>query len=110
MKKLISVLLGSCFLLVIACGPSAEEKAAADKAVQDSIRAALQKHLDDSVATAEATRKAIEDSTRLAHERDSLAAALEESQKKVAKATKPKSTTTPKQEQPKVGKKKPGMN
>ena len=39
MKKVLSILLAAGFVAIVACGPSAEEKAAAEKAVQDSIAA-----------------------------------------------------------------------
>lgn len=49
MKKLFSLLVIAGMLAVVACGPSAEEKAAKEKAKQDSI-AAAQKAIDDSIA------------------------------------------------------------
>ena len=72
-----------------ACGPSAEEKAAAEKAKQDSI-AAVQKHTDDSLAAVAAAEKAKQDSIANAAaaekaKADSLAAA---SSKKKAPAKK----------------------
>ena len=42
MKKVFSTLLVAGFIALVACGPSAEEKAAAEKAMQDSIAAAEQ--------------------------------------------------------------------
>lgn len=42
MKKVLSTLFAAAFIALVACGPSAEEKAAAEKAVQDSIAAAEQ--------------------------------------------------------------------
>lgn len=42
MKKVLSIMLAAGFVAIVACGPSAEEKAAAEKAVQDSIAAAEQ--------------------------------------------------------------------
>lgn len=40
MKKVFSTLLVAGFIALVACGPSAEEKAANEKATQDSIAAA----------------------------------------------------------------------
>jgi len=42
MKKVLFTLLSAGFIALVACGPSAEEKAAAEKAMQDSIAAAEQ--------------------------------------------------------------------
>ena len=42
MKKVLSIVLAAGFVAIVACGPSAEEKATAEKAVQDSIAAAEQ--------------------------------------------------------------------
>jgi len=42
MKKVLSTLMAVGFIAIVACGPSAEEKAAAEKATQDSIEAANQ--------------------------------------------------------------------
>ena len=42
MKKVLSTLLAAGFIAFVACGPSAEEKANAEKAMQDSIAAAEQ--------------------------------------------------------------------
>jgi hypothetical protein len=63
MKKLLSILLSAGIVMLVACGPSAEEKAAMEKAVQDSI-ARVQKAMDDSVATVQqaAMEKAKQDS------------------------------------------------
>ena len=40
MKKVFSTLLVASMFAIVACGPSAEDKAAAEKATQDSIAAA----------------------------------------------------------------------
>jgi len=63
MKKVLSILLVAGIATFVACGPSAEEKAAMDKARQDSI-ATVQKAYDDSVASANAAaaEKAKQDS------------------------------------------------
>ena len=42
MKKVLFTILSASFIALVACGPSAEEKAAAEKAMQDSIAAAEQ--------------------------------------------------------------------
>ena len=42
MKKVLFTLLTAGFMAIVACGPSAEEKAATEKAMQDSIAAAEQ--------------------------------------------------------------------
>lgn len=42
MKKVFSTLLVASMFAIVACGPSAEQKAAAEKATQDSIAAAEQ--------------------------------------------------------------------
>ncbi|HPI29687.1 MAG TPA: hypothetical protein PLC90_03255 [Bacteroidales bacterium] len=66
MKKLFSLLVVAGMVAIVACGPSAEEKAAAEKKKADSIRVAdsiaaaeKQKLIDDSIA---AVQKAVEDS------------------------------------------------
>jgi len=87
MKKVFSLLLVAGFATIIACGPSAEEKAAAEKAHQDSVNAVLEKARQDSTMMAE---KAHQDSINMAMEKmkaDSLAA---EEAKKAAVKPKPK--------------------
>lgn len=42
MKKVFSTLLAAGIIALVACGPSAEEKAATEKAMQDSIAQAEQ--------------------------------------------------------------------
>ena len=42
MKKVLFTLLTAGFMALVACGPSAEEKAATEKAMKDSIAAAEQ--------------------------------------------------------------------
>ena len=42
MKKVLFTILSASFIALVACGPSAEEKAASEKAMQDSIAAAEQ--------------------------------------------------------------------
>jgi hypothetical protein len=112
MKKLIQVLIISSFIATffISCGPSAEEKAAAEQhvkdsiamaeqAIQDSIMAVQQKATEDSLAAV----KAVEDSLAMVKAiEDSIAAA------KPKPKAKPKAQ--PKADVPKVGNKKPGAN
>jgi len=89
MKKLFSVLVLAGMVALVACGPSAEEIAAKEKAKADSI-AAAQKAIDDSIAAAEIAKA---DSIAAAAQKvaDSLAAVA-----KNTKGTKaPKQTTYP---------------
>ncbi len=67
MKKLLTIATAAGFLAFIACGPSAEDKAKAEKAKADSM------HMADSVkaATAAAMMKAKADSAAKAHMGDS---------------------------------------
>ena len=51
MKRIHYIVLSAGMLAIVACGPSKEEKEAAEKARQDSI-AAAQKMIDDSIAAA----------------------------------------------------------
>ncbi|MHC1707283.1 MAG: hypothetical protein AB9842_07140 [Bacteroidales bacterium] len=69
MKKLATVLFVAGMFAFFACGPSAEEKAAMEKAKQDSI-AAVEKAQQDSIAMV--VEKAKQDSIALA---DSIAQA-----------------------------------
>lgn len=71
MKKLASLLLVAGMVAFFACGPSAEEKAAMEKAKQDSI-AAAEKAVQDSIDMA--AEKAKQDSIAKA-QADSIAAA-----------------------------------
>lgn len=103
MKKSLIALSVAGLFLMSACGPSAEEKAAEAKRVQDSIDAAN--------AAAAAAEKATQDSLALVQEQmaaaekamqDSIAAAEEAAKnKKGGKATTPKKTVEPKKEEPK---------
>ena len=79
MKKVLTTLLVAGMFAFVACGPSAEEKAAAEKKKQDSIDA-VQKAMNDSIATAQAAvEKAKTDSMNMAAaekaKADSMAAA-----------------------------------
>jgi len=58
MKKLFTVLAIASMATFIACGPSAEEKAAQEKRIQDSIaaaEAAIEQAKQDSIAAAQAS-------------------------------------------------------
>ena len=80
MKKLITLVAVAGMFSFYACGPSAEEKAAMEKAKQDSIaaveaanaaaEAAKQQAMQDSIAAVEkaAREKAVADSTAAAEE------------------------------------------
>lgn len=75
MKKSLTIVAFASMLAIVACGPSAEEKAAKDKLMQDSI-AAVEKMSADSIAAA-----AADDQAKMAAEgaekakQDSIAAA-----------------------------------
>jgi hypothetical protein len=73
MKKLFSLLVVAGLVALMACGPTAEEKAAQAKAKADSI-AAVQKAKEDSIA---AVQKAKDDSIAAVQKakEDSIAAA-----------------------------------
>jgi hypothetical protein len=74
MKKLLSLVVVAGLAALVACGPSAEEKAAAEKAKQDSIaKVEKEKAMQDSIAAAD-LMKAKEDSIAKAKQ-DSIAAA-----------------------------------
>lgn len=100
MKKTLALLVVAAFsATIISCGPSAEEKAAAEKARQDSINAAMEKITADSLAAVEQARQ---DSIKAAMEKaaaDSIAAAEEAAKKKPA--PKPKTPQQKKTEEAK---------
>ena len=58
MKKVLSTMFVAGMFAFYACGPSAEEKAAAEKAAQDSIAAAEQAAADAAAAAASASMPA----------------------------------------------------
>jgi hypothetical protein len=101
MKKLILSLFTLATMAIVACGPSAEEKAAAEKAKQDSI----------ANAEAEIARKATEDSLMAAQQKamqDSIVAAQQKAMqdsiamlKGSVKKMQQKETDTKKKEQKK---------
>lgn len=103
MKKVFSLLLvaGFAAMTIVSCGPSAEEKAAAEKAVQDSIAAATAQATADSIAAASAAAeqaaKATADSLAAIATQDSIAAA----EKKAANKPKPKTPVQKKVEETK---------
>jgi hypothetical protein len=63
MKKVLSTLLMAGMMAFYACGPSAEEKAAAEKATQDSINAAQQ--TANTVAAGDSMARAMADTTKM---------------------------------------------
>lgn len=81
MKKIASLLLSVAVssMLLVSCGPSAEEKAKAEQAMKDSIATAIQKAMDDSLAMVQATAdsiariQAMEDSIRMVMEQEAQA-------------------------------------
>ena len=76
MKKSFLLILSGCMATLIACGPSAEEKAAAEKARQDSINAVQAKITEDSIQAAMAImEKHRQDSIAMAAAADSIAKA-----------------------------------
>ena len=79
MKKFGFALMAVAFGLIVACGPSADEKAAKEKATQDSIAQA------DSIAKAEAAAAATADSIAKA---EAAAAAAADSIAKAEEAAK----------------------
>lgn len=90
MKKLLSILLSAGVVMLIACGPSAEEKAAAEKHIQDSL-AAVQKHTEDSTMAAQAAaEKARQDSTAAAAMEKMKQDSIEAAAKKTTKKATPK--------------------
>ncbi len=106
MKKSILFFLAIGMFAITACGPSAEEKAAAEKAKADSIAAAVNARIQDSLVTAQQAAqeaeaialKATEDSLKIIALEDSLAAEKAKATKKttIKKATTPKVAAAPK--------------
>jgi hypothetical protein len=82
MKKVFTLIVAASMVSLIACGPSAEEKAAKEKAKQDSIaNAQKEMMIQDSIAAVEkAKQDSIANAQKIA---DSIAAA--EAAKKDAK-------------------------
>lgn len=98
MKKVVYLFSAAVLTAIASCGPSAEEKAAEEKRIQDSIAAVESARIQDSIAQAEklvqdsiaAAQKAMEDSLRMKAIEDSIAAAAKKSSVSKPK-TKPKS-------------------
>ncbi|MBK7851858.1 MAG: hypothetical protein IPJ66_12240 [Bacteroidetes bacterium] len=112
MKKVFSLLLAAGMVALISCGPSAEEKAAAEKARQDSISAAMEKIAADSIAAVQAAaEQARQDSINAAMQKaqqDSIDAAAKKAANKPKPKAKPKAEVKAPEGAPKVGMKKPG--
>ncbi len=115
MKKVTLTLLSAAMFSLVACGPSAEEKAAQEKHITDSVAAVESARIQDSIATAQkatddslavvaAAAQAMADSTATA---DSLAAAAKASVKKAPAKAKvkemPKQDAAPKVAKPGQG-------
>jgi hypothetical protein len=85
MKKVFTLIVAASMVSLIACGPSAEEKAAKEKAKQDSI-AAVQKEqaIQDSIAMVEKAKQDSIAAVQKAKE-DSIAAAAAKKGGKKAK-------------------------
>lgn len=99
MKKVFSLLTVTGFALMVSCGPSAEEKAAAEKARLDSLNQVQAQMTADSLARVE-MEKARLDSIAMAMRLDSIAKA--EASKMAAKPKpKPKTVTEKKIEEAK---------
>ncbi len=103
MKKVIYSVAIAATMLIVACGPSAEEIAKKEAARMDSIA----KVTADSLAIIEAEKqKAIQDSINAAMEKmkqDSILAAEEAAAKKKGGKTKPKPKPATKPAEPKAG-------
>ncbi|MBL0256922.1 MAG: hypothetical protein IPQ03_05065 [Bacteroidetes bacterium] len=111
MKKVFSLLIAAGMVALISCGPSAEEKAAAEKAVQDSINTAMQKITSDSMAAVAAAEQARMDSLNavmMQAQQDSIDAANKKAANKPKPKVKPKAEVKAPEGAPKVGNKKPG--
>ena len=89
------------FATLIACGPSAEEKAATEKARQDSINVVMEKMAADSMAAVQAAmEQARQDSMAVVMKADSMAKAAAGA-KKPAPKPKPKTVEQKKVEEAK---------
>jgi hypothetical protein len=101
MKKVFTLVAVASMFTLVACGPSAEEKAAKEKAIQDSIAA-----VDAAKAAEEAAKaQAITDSTNAFNaakeaEAKRIADSVEAAKAKPAKNTKP---VKPKEKEVKAG-------
>ncbi len=92
MKKILSLVTVAALVTFISCGPSAEEKAAAEKARMDSINNAMMQMTADSLAKVAEMEKAVADSMAMVMRADSIAKAEMEA-KKTASKPKPKPKT-----------------
>ena len=103
MKKIFSLVVLAGFAALVACGPSAEEKAAAEKSRQDSIQAAMDKMAADSMAAAQAaTEKMMADSMAAVQAQataDSIAAADKKAKTPKKQPAKPKTKEEKKAEE-----------
>lgn len=100
MKKSMITLLSAGLFLVAACGPSAEEKAAEAKRIQDSIDAVVEQARLDSIALAEEAQRIQDSITNALAEQarlDSIAAAEAAKPKGKSSSAKPKATTPSKE-------------
>lgn len=59
MKKLLSLIAVAAMFAFVACGPSAEEKAAQEKAIQDSLAQVEAQRVQDSIAAEQAKQDSI---------------------------------------------------
>ena len=82
MKKVLSVIAVAGMLAFVACGPSAEEKAAAEKKIQDSLAQVYQQRVNDSLAAAEQVVKDSLAKVEAKRIEDSVAAAAAKPTKK----------------------------
>ncbi|MBM3404962.1 MAG: hypothetical protein FJY10_08755 [Bacteroidetes bacterium] len=103
MKKVLSFILVAGLVAMFACGPSAEEKAAREQAVKDSIA----KVVADSIAQVEAAARAkfVADSTRIA---DSIANLPKNKKKTVKPQPKPEPVKTEMEKKQEQKKTRPG--
>lgn len=88
MKKTLTIAAFAGILAIVACGPSAEEKAAMEKKKQDSIQLVEKAKADSMAAVQAAMEKAKQDSINASMEKmkaDSLAKAEEDAKKKGGK-------------------------
>ena len=88
MKKILSLMTIAAFAALVACGPSAEEKAAAEKARQDSINQVMAAQMAADSAARAASEQALRDSIAMVMRNDSIAKA-EASKKKTTSKPKP---------------------
>jgi uncharacterized membrane protein YgcG len=111
MKKILSSVAILATFFVVSCGPSAEEKAAAEKRIQDSI-ATVEKNRQDSIMAAEAAMMQMRADSLAKVVADSTAAAevAAAAAKKGGKKAPPKKNDDPKKGAGQVGELKKGNN